>query len=475
MPLELRIEKRGKNRCVRPFWYGRFEINGDRQCLNLGVKVRGIPPPSLSLKDLGDMDFERSREIARVKLDGVIEEARTKQGSVRLVEKLYEIKVGETIKTVLLKDLHSEWGKIPRKRKLDDRYSSQCQSVLKRFAVFVCDENPKATEIAHVTRSIAHLFLNAESERGVTGKTWNDILKLLRATCNHLLPTGAINPFSNIPTKETDTIFRKPYSPEELGAIIEASRTDEFIRPILITGICTAMRRGDCCLLGWAKVDLKARFISVKTAKTWQMVSIPIFPLLFDELDTRSKNRLPNEQYVFPEQAAMYLENADGITWRVQKVLAAAGFRDDETDESEPVSRDVAHEVGAPVTTLQKINEPIVYRGEIHADRKDGLRRASIRDFHSFRVTWVTLALTAGVPLELVQKVTGHKTAEIVMKHYFQPGREAFRQALQNAMPKLLTNGKKSPKEEIIELLNKTTSKTWKKSKARLEKMMESL
>jgi len=473
MPLELRIEKRGQTRCVRPFWYGRFEVNGDRQCLNLGVKVRGVPPPSLSLKDLGDMDFERSREIARVKLDGVIEEARTKQGSVRLVEKLYEIKVGETIKTVLLKDLHSEWEKIPRKKKLDDRYSSQCQSVLKRFAVFVRDENPKATEIAHVTRSVAHSFLNAESERGVTGKTWNDILKLLRATCNYLLPTGAINPFSNVPTKETDTIFRKPYSPEELGAIIEASRTDEFIRPVLITGICTAMRRGDCCLLEWTKVDLKAQFISVKTAKTGQMVSIPIFPLLYDELDARAKNRQPNEKYVFSEQAAMYLENPDGITWRVQKVLAAAGFRDDETDGSEPVANEAAQEVNAPATALQKINEPTIYRGEIHADRKDGLRRASIRDFHSFRVTWVTLALTAGVPLELVQKVTGHQTAEIVLRHYFQPGREAFRQALQVAMPKLLTNGQKSPKEEMVEILKKMTAKTWKKSKARLEKILK--
>ena len=45
-------------------------------------------------------------------------------------------------------------------------------------------------------------------------------------------------------------------------------------------------------------------------------------------------------------------------------------------------------------------------------------------------MTWVTLALTAGVPLELVQKVTGHKMAEIVLKHYFHLRREAFRYAL---------------------------------------------
>jgi len=475
MPLELRIEKRGQTRCVRPFWYGRFEVNGDRQCLNLGVKVRGTPPVSLSLKELGDMNFERSREAARVKLEGVIEEARTKQGSVRLVEKLYEIKVGETIKTVLLDVLHLEWEKIPRKKKLDGRYSSQCQSILKRFAKFVRRENPKATEVAHISRSIAHSFLDAESKRGVTGKTWNDILKLLRTTFNHLLPTGAINPFSNVPTKELETVFRKPYSPEELAAIVKASGTDEFIRPLMITGICTAMRRGDCCLLDWAKVDLKARFISVKTAKTGQTVSIPIFPLLWEELEAWAKNRKPNEKYVFPEQAKMYLENPDGITWRVQKVLAVAGFRDDETEESEPTANEAVKQNDAHSMSLKKNNELPVSRGEIHAERKEGLRRASIRDFHSFRVTWVTLALTAGVPLELVQKVTGHKTAEIVLKHYFQPRREAFRQALQTAMPKLLTNGQKSPKEEIVELLNKMTVKTWKKSKARLKKLMESL
>lgn len=472
MPLELRIEKRGETRNVRPFWYGRFEVNGDRQCLNLGVKVRGIPPPSLSLKDLGDMDFERSREAARVKLDGVIEEARTKQGSVRMVEKLYEIKVGEAIKTVLLDDLHLEWGKIPRRKKLDDRYFSQCQSVLKKFAEFVQKENSKAKEIAHVTRSVAHSFLNAESERGVTGKTWNDILKLLRTTFNHLLPVGAINPFSNIPTKETDTIFRKPYTPEELTAIVEASRSDEFIHPIVVTGICTAMRRGDCCLLEWAKVDLQTRFISVKTAKTGQIVSIPVFPLLYDVLEVSAKSRKPGEKYVFPEQAAMYLENPDGITWRVQQVLVVAGFRDGETDESEPAANGVAKNTDARSVALVKIKELSVYRGEIHVDRKEGLRRASVRDFHSFRVTWVTLALTAGVPLELVQKVTGHKTAEIVLKHYFQPGREAFRHALHIAMPKLLTYGQKSPKEEMIEIIDKMTAKTLKKSKIALMKIL---
>ena len=332
MPLELRIEKDGR---VRPFWYGRFEISGQRQCLNLGVKVKGTPPASLSLKDEGDLDFERSRVAARAKLDSVVEEARTKQGSVRLVEKLYEIKTGEAIKTVLLENLFQEWAKIPRKRKLNERYSSQCQSTLKRFAEFVRSENVKATEIAHVTRSVAQSFLDAESKRGVTAKTWNETLKLLRTTFKHLLPVGAINPFSNLPTRETETIFRKPYSPDELAAILDAARSDEFLRPVLVIGICTAMRRGDCCLLRWKDVDLQRRFVTVKTAKTGQTVSIPIFPLLYDELKSRAKDRKSDNDYVFPEQALMYQENPDGITWRVRKVLAAAGFRDEDEVQTE--------------------------------------------------------------------------------------------------------------------------------------------
>ena len=63
----------------------------------------------------------------------------------------------------------------------------------------------------------------------------------------------------------------------------------------------------------------------------------------------------------------------------------------------------------------------------------------------------------------------------IVLKHYFQPGQEAFRQALQSAMPKLLTNGQKSPKDEMREILTGSTVKTWKKDKSRLEELLVAL
>ena len=118
----------------------------------------------------------------------------------------------------------------------------------------------------------------------------------------------------------------------------------------------------------------------------------------------------------------MYEENPDGITYRVRKVFAAAGFKDPVGDDENGRRRP---NPGAPGGAPRPaIAEAAAVRGEIHAPRNGGVRRASVRDFHSFRVTWVTLALTAGVPLELVQRVTGHKTVDVVLKHYFQPGRE---------------------------------------------------
>jgi hypothetical protein len=45
------------------------------------------------------------------------------------------------------------------------------------------------------------------------------------------------------------------------------------------------------------------------------------------------------------------------------------------------------------------------------------------------------LALKAGVPVETVRLVTGHKTVEIVTENYFNPSQRDIRDALKAAMP----------------------------------------
>jgi hypothetical protein len=124
---------------------------------------------------------------------------------------------------------------------------------------------------------------------------------------------------------------------------------------------------------------------------------------------------------------------------------------------------------------VQLIRTPPRKRGleRLQAARPNGLRRASIRDFHSFRVTWITLALAAGVPLELVQRVTGHRTVEVVMKHYFRPGREDFRQAILRAMPKMLGDGEqRSVKDQVLAILEGMTARSWRRNKAEAMRLL---
>ena len=431
------------------WWYGRWEVNGKRYCQNLNIHVEG---------DEGGRVFAKSRAKAQASLERLIADSREKANAEELVQTIHRIRTGHRVGAIPLAELPDRWAALPRKRKPNARYAEQCRALLARFAAFIVAQDPKAETMDAVSPELAAAFLEAEERRGVTAKTWNDGLKLLRATFKHLRRAAGLvdNPFDGIPTKETETVFRKPFTPDELKAILHAAQADDFIRPVIVTGVCTAMRRGDCCLLRWADVDLANRFIRVKTAKTGQTVEIPMFPMFFEEIARHPKT----SAHVFPEQAAMYKANPDGITLRVRKVFAAAGFMDPEEGDAAKSKPDTP----API-----------HRGEIHAVRKGGLRRASVRDFHSFRVTWVTLALTAGVPVEVVQKVTGHKTAEIVLKHYFQPGRETFRHALQSAMPKLLTSGEKTKREQALELLRKMNAKNWQKLREKIVGLVEAI
>lgn len=76
-----------------------------------------------------------------------------------------------------------------------------------------------------------------------------------------------------------------------------------------------------------------------------------------------------------------------------------------------------------------------------------------------------------GMPLELVQAVTGHATAEIVMQHYFKPQREQLKTAMQKCMPALLssTHSTTTPAhhpnkgiQDAISMLGTANAKNWK-------------
>ena len=400
MSLEITRKKDGSLRSK--WWYGRFTVNGKETCVNLCIEIKGHVPETLRMR--GDDTFELSRMRAQTKLDGLTLEAHNRKTAVHHLQELYEIKAGEKLTQIALPEMAERWNLLPTKKKRCALRTENQLTTIRQFQKFMTANFPQATTMSQITRKMALAWMKSLDDLGMAGATYNTKLSLLKGIFEKLGSEAGVltNPFNGIPFHETNTMHRQPFTQKELNAIL--AHCDDLIRPVVLTAMCTAMRRGDCAMLKWETVDLEHGFISVKTSKTGELAEIPLFPLLRAELE-----KLPRKSiYVFPDVAKMYKANLMGLTWRFKKAINDA-----------------------------KIQGAVI-------ERDDAMQNASVKDFHSLRTTWITMALTAGVPMELVRRVTGHSTVDVVLKHYFRPGREAFKVALETAMPKMLTGGEKS-------------------------------
>jgi hypothetical protein len=295
------------------------------------------------------------------------------------------------------------------------------------------------------------------------------------------------------------------------------------------------MRRGDVCNLDWRDVDLAGNMLAVKTSKTETAVEIPIFPPLRAVLIKRGPKA---SGQVFPDAAATLRNHRGALTWGFKKIVARA--LDGNTPKTQPTPtpaaeieaegtaaimanvpeserrerllstfraycageslRDIEAKTGTARASVSMhlhavenwIGKPFVRSGAgrhtkrsitaaiarcTRTQREQGQMSASIRDWHALRTTFVTLALTAGVPVEIVQRVTGHRTVAVVMEHYFRPNREQFRAVLTEAMPAVLT-GAKPPAttgQDLVKIAAKVSAGTATAAEKDLFKRMAAL
>ena len=500
MPLTL---KRGRDGTFRKHWYGVIQINGKRIVENLNVPVKGTPPKSL--RDAGNAEFEKSRADALVELKGLKIKHSTKGRADHLLERLIESKTGKAVEYVRLADLPMRWRSIPRTSHVKEEWLKSCDAMFRNFAAEM-----KVDYLYEVTPEMVATYLD-KIRAVTTTKTTSNVVSLFRSAFNRLLPPGAHNPFTDgISRKnesdEGDTIHRRPFTAQELTALLETARPDPFLFPLVVTAACTGMRRGDVCRLQWSSVNFKSNVIAVKTSKTGASVEVPIFAPLRQVLLQAESHRKEEDVYVWPDAARMADKSPDTLTWRFKKLLAE--ILPDPKDRRPagngilaphpvklvgPVFDKICEAVRLNLTgtmrdrtldSLKRYAEGASVRdieavtgqarsgisGDLHRaetlskiyfmpdftrigtknkisrltrqERGRGTRAASVLDWHALRVTWVTLALSSGVPMEVVKLVTGHKTVEVVLRHYFKPGREQMRLALQDKLPEVLTGVK---------------------------------
>jgi len=507
--------KRQRNGMLRDCWYGVYSDAGKRKVENLGVKWRGTPPESGRVSDKGDEVFEQSRKVAEAKLSSFAEDAKRKGRAEHLTERLIEAKTGRALEYCKITELPNRWRTMGRDATASDRYFEGCDAHFRRFIEHMTTRNPAAVYLYEVTEADAAAFM-AACRLVLAPGTAKDCTQLVNKALARFLPVGAANPFSSFTGRrgngDTGVVHRKPFTPDELRSLLDAARDDKFMYPLVVTAAMTGMRRGDVCNLQWSAVDLAGGMLAVKTSKTEAKVEIPIFPMLRKVLvDLGGKEK----GEVFPDAAEMLKENPDGLTWRFKKIVARAFVKEPsnlvpakkiEVEAANMIQASVPagprrermlgvlqrYVAGQSVRQIEKatgvaratvstdlrtieawIDKKFV-RGGTNATnvkgamaevtrvaRGQGQRAASVRDWHALRVTWITFALAAGVPMEIVRRVTGHATVDIVLKHYFRPDREQFRAVLQGALPKVLTGGtkkktkKQTTADKLAEILGK--------------------
>lgn len=508
MKLKLKIQRDGT---LRPRWYGAWMTDGRAHETSL-CRWRGTPPASFRVADEGDKPFEDSRTRALAELREIVEGERSEADRAALASRAHRARYGVALRRVKIAGLYDAWRELPRKRPPTPGRDAVCRGVFHRFTGYMEETAPNVKETGALTKEHFRGFMEAERARGVSPRTWNSTLSILRGTLAKVDPhsVGFAEYFKALPKDDENTIHRRPFNESELASIFEAAASDPLLHGLIVTAACTAMRRGDVARLRWQGVDLDAGFVTVKTSKTGDTVDIPIFPELRRVLESIPRRGA----FVFPEAAKLYTSSPDALDRRLQSVLSAAGFiRPPRNPKAEaarypsappeeiarraseampgagwgPKRQRTAAEVlrrhlnGEPgkaiakalgtsrggVSTHLHAVEKLIGLAVVSPARVDGpqgpamlaeanpdtprARRGSLVGWHSFRTTWTTFALSRGVPIEIVRTVTGHRTAEIVLKNYFRPGREQMRDALGERMPRaLIGDGASKPMREPL-------------------------
>lgn len=509
------------------WFYGQVTIDGKQVVKKLGVRIEGQHPARIS--EEGDRAFERSRGKAEVALKNLQGQINSNETEVALAEAVYEARAGVKFERKPVSAFKDIWDSKPRNKKPSPQHRELCHGKLDAFSRHLAGMDPELKYIDQIRFDHVRSFLDSLVETGLSNDTWNKYLTTIRG----VLRRGGSSAAEEFVQKEVETISREPFEVEELHAIFDAAQKhDPMMYPIIITAATTAMRRKDCCFLKWNSIDLKAGFIKVKTSKTNKTVDIPMADMLRVEIEKQVGN---NSQFVFPDAHQQYVTDDKVLTRRFKKVLRLAGFDDGksapvkyETDsynqeelyqaidqmyfgKKKAHARSVlsrylagdslsksAEVAGVAKSTaslylnaieqktqtafirgkqrkIDSVSRPT--RGAIQKDRENGVLKASVKGFHSFRTTWVTLALMNGMPIDTVRLVTGHQTADIVTTHYFNPQREKLKAAMQKSLPGLLTCSQSlaTPAEAAIKVLTSMNASNWKKLRDQAVQLLETV
>lgn len=422
----------------KEFW-GEFEVNKTRHRVPLHVKVRGTPPPGGNLKLAGDPAFEQSRGAAHAAVAKAKELIKSPEEAKAFAERVCEMAgVKKDRPVILTANLEELWRKKLRKKPVTPKHVKTCASAFASFMAFLAEKHPEIIEARDVSARIAHEFMTRVSDRGVSGKTFDNIRGTLLSAFGAARTAGGVedNPFASVPPRKIQSRHRVPYTDQELQQILAAAKSDPLIGSLVIVASTTGMRRENCVKLRWSSIDLEAGEIALRAFKTGEEIWFPVLPPLQDLLEQTPKI----SEYCFPAAVSIFGKNPDSLHDGLLRLLKRAGIN-----------------IDTPATPKE--------------ERDIRLRQAPQHGFHVFKTTFITLSLNCGIPIEMVRKIVGNSAVDAARESYYRPSKEAIKEQFRSKLPGFLSGKERETQAdwpaEALRILESVDESNWRDNTAR--------
>jgi excisionase family DNA binding protein len=255
----LRLTKLGKER-----WYIYYRIDGQR--------VREVVKGAQSRTD--------ALKVLQVKVADAF------RGKYGFKKEEKRVKFSEFAEEYIEK-----YAKVNKRSWKDDVYSI---GMLNRFWGGRCIYEISAYDIEG--------FKTKRCNEGISRARVNRNLALLKKMFNLAMDWGYLkeNPVRKVRLfSEKDNLKERILSAEEEKKLLEVS--SEHLRPIIITALCTGMRRGEILSLRWSQVDLSRRTIRADKTKSGRIRIIPINDTLLEGLSRLKKDQKSDHVFLYPK------------------------------------------------------------------------------------------------------------------------------------------------------------------------------
>ena len=303
-----------------------------------------------------------------------------------------------------LADVWMEYVKSPKHNELAKATLDGKRQVWMQFAKWMERFYLPVDDLAGVTADMIGEYLACVRVE-VCASTYNSRVCVLREIFRTLAKKAGLedDPWDGVRLRPDDSHSRRELTMDELQRLISAAKkAGEEWHKLILVGIYTGLRLGDCCRLDWSQINLAQGVIQLVPRKTrrhhQRMVTIPIHPALGAALlPSIEQSNNPNNRTILtgpilPTIAEMYARSRWRVSHELSRIFKAANIQ----------------------TSV----------------RLEGRHRKTPEaTFHSLRHTFVSFAANAGVPLHIVQSIVGHESTAMT-RHYYHENLSALRSAV---------------------------------------------